>query len=368
MTVTRPHRSRAICLLFLLLALTASSAFAADPWLTFEGKEGPGKGKHIVLISGDEEYRSEEALPQLAKILADHNGFTCTVLFEIDPKTGEIAPDQHNNIPGIAALDNADLMIIQTRFRALPDDQMKHVDDFLKAGKPVIGLRTATHAFAELKGEYQKYNYNYHGPDAAWKDGFGRLVLGETWISHHGAHKSESTRAIFAPGAQDSPILHGIHSGDIWGPTDVYGVRLPLPPACKVLLLGQVTQRAGPALTDKQDPFYGMRPTDTEPAPPQPDRKTGRSVDKNNPMMPVAWTKTYQLPGGRPGKSFCCTTWSATDMTNEPLRRLIVNATYYLLDLPVPDHADVALVGDYHPDAFGFGGYRKGMKPEDYAK
>lgn len=367
MSVTRTHTPRA-ALMFALLALTGSSAFAADPWITFEGKDGPGKGKHIVLISGDEEYRSEEALPQLAKILADRQGFTCTVLFEVDPNTGEITPDQHGNIPGLQALDAADLMIIQTRFRALPDDQMKHIDDYLKAGKPVIGLRTATHAFSGLKGEYDKYNYNYHGQPADWKDGFGRLVLGDTWISHHGSHKSESTRAIFAPGAKDSPLLNGIADGEIWGPTDVYGVRLPLPGDAKVLLLGQVTQRAGPALSDKEDPFYGMRPTDREPAGPTTDKKTGKSADKNNPMMPVAWTKTYQLPDGKPGKSFCTTTWSATDMTNEPLRRLVVNAVYFLLDMKVPEKADVALVGDFKPDAFGFGGYRKGMKPEDYAR
>src|SRR5207244_11861888 len=94
-------------------------------------------------------------------------------------------------------------MIILTRFRALPDEQMKHVDDFLKAGKPVIGLRTATHAFSGLKGQYEMYNYNYKGSEADWKDGFGRLVLGETWISHHGAHKSESTRGIFAPRSEE---------------------------------------------------------------------------------------------------------------------------------------------------------------------
>ncbi|HEY2589683.1 MAG TPA: hypothetical protein VGI81_28320 [Tepidisphaeraceae bacterium] len=368
MIPTRPPTIRAGWIFAVVLALAGSSAFAADPWITFEGKEGRGKGKHIVLISGDEEYRSEEALPQLAKILADRHGFTCTVLFEVDPKTGEIAPDQHNNIPGLQALDTADLMIIQTRFRAPPDDQMKHIDDYLKAGKPVIGLRTATHAFAGLTGEYEKYNYNYHGPDAAWKDGFGRLVLGETWISHHGAHKSDSTRALFAPDAKGSPLLNGINDLEIWGPTDVYGVRLPLPGDSKVILLGQVTKRSGPALSDKEDPFFGMRPTDIVPAGPTTDKKTGKSVDKNNPMMPVAWTKTYQLPGGKPGKAFCCTTWSATDLTNEPLRRLLVNTVYFLQDMKVPEKADVALVGDYKPDAFGFGGYKKGTKPEDYAK
>ena len=112
-------------------ALIGNGASAADPWIDFNGLEGPGKGKHIVLISGDEEYRSEETLPQLAKILANHHGFKCTVLFAIDPKDGTINPNQTDNIPGLGALDTADLMVIFTRFRELPDEQMKHIVDYV---------------------------------------------------------------------------------------------------------------------------------------------------------------------------------------------------------------------------------------------
>src|SRR6266705_18130 len=75
--------------LFLAAAcLTGSALKAQDRWVVYEGKEGPGKGNHIVLVSGDEEYRSEEALPQLAHILSKHHGFKCTVLFAIDTKDG----------------------------------------------------------------------------------------------------------------------------------------------------------------------------------------------------------------------------------------------------------------------------------------
>src|SRR5204863_8255255 len=93
------------------------------PFVVYEGKTGPGKGKHIVLVSGDEEYRSEEGLPQLAKILAKHHGFKCTVLFAINPATGTINPNVNSNIPGLENLQTADLMIIATRFRDLPDEQ-----------------------------------------------------------------------------------------------------------------------------------------------------------------------------------------------------------------------------------------------------
>src|ERR1700704_5906443 len=110
-----------------VLLLLGASAQAAEPWLVLEGGAGPGKGKHVVLVSGDEEYRSEEALPQLAKILARHHGFKCTVLFAINPRDGTIDPNRNDNIPGLEALEKADLMVLFTRFRNLPDNQMKHV-------------------------------------------------------------------------------------------------------------------------------------------------------------------------------------------------------------------------------------------------
>src|SRR5208282_1966152 len=175
----------------------------ADPWLILNGYDGPGKGKQIVLISGDEEYRSEEGLPQLAKILAKHHGFKCTVLFAIDRKDGTINPNETTNIPGLGALKTADLMIILTRFRDLPDEQMKYVVDYLDSGRPVIGLRTATHAF-NLKGSktYARYSYN----SKEWDGGFGRQILGETWIAHHGNHGKQSTRGILVKEEANHPI------------------------------------------------------------------------------------------------------------------------------------------------------------------
>src|SRR5947209_17274586 len=164
------------------MGIVCPTAQASDPWVVYDGFDGPGKGKHIVLVSGDEEYRSEETLPQLGKILAKHYGFKCTVLFAIDKKDGAINPNQNDNIPGLEALKTADLMIIFTRFRNLPDEQMKHIVEYVESGKPVIGLRTATHAFQIPKGKtYAKYSHT----SKDWDGGFGRQVLGETWITHY---------------------------------------------------------------------------------------------------------------------------------------------------------------------------------------
>ncbi|HWR52467.1 MAG TPA: hypothetical protein VN428_15250, partial [Bryobacteraceae bacterium] len=167
-----------------LAVMFVAATFAFPQGLVFEGGAGPGKGKHVVLVSGDEEYRSEEALPQLAKILSKNHGFKCTVLFAIDPADGTINPDK-SNIPGLETLSTADLMIIFTRFRDLPDEQMKHIVDYVEAGKPIIAMRTATHAFdIKTSQTYRRWGWN----SKEWDGGFGRQVLGETWINHHGKH------------------------------------------------------------------------------------------------------------------------------------------------------------------------------------
>src|ERR1700682_4880480 len=206
-----------------LTALLICTAAAASARLVIHGKSGPGKGKRIVLGSADEEYRSEQALPQLARILSQRHGFDCTVLFAIDPKDGSINPNQSDNIPGLEALDSADLMILFTRFRNLPDAQMKHIVEYLESGRPVVAMRTATHAF-DLKTSttYERYSWN----SKEWDGGFGRQVLGETWIAHHGKHGVQSTRGIVVTGQEGHPILRSIRSGTIWVPTDGDKVRL----------------------------------------------------------------------------------------------------------------------------------------------
>ena len=90
-----------------LMVSVAMTASAEDPWLSYKGGAGPGKGKKIVFVTGDEEYRSEESMPAMARILAKRHGFDCTVLFAIDPKSGEIDPKITDNIPGLDALKTA---------------------------------------------------------------------------------------------------------------------------------------------------------------------------------------------------------------------------------------------------------------------
>jgi len=324
--------------LLLLLLGQANVGHAADT-VVYAGGKGPGEGKQIVFLCGDEEYRSEEGLPMLAKILAVRHGFKCTVLFPINPADGTIDPVTLTNIPGMEALDRADLCVMGLRFRELPDPQMKHFVDYLEAGKPIIALRTSTHAFQYAQNRqspYAKYDWQSH----EWPGGFGQQVLGETWVSHHGEHGKESTRGVINEGLRSHPILRGVR--DIWGPTDVYTVS-HLPTNATVLVRGQVLK--------------GMKPSDTP-----------VENEKNNPLMPLVWVRDYTGAGGHTSKIVTTTMGAAVDLENEGLRRLLVNACYWAVGLSdqLPPAANVDYVGEYKPLWFGFGKYKRGMKPADF--
>ena len=359
----------------LIPALLIPGILSAATWIEYPGGPGPGAGKSVVLVSGDEEYRSEEALVQLARILSQRHGFKTTVLFAIDPETGVINPHVNDNIPGLEKLRDADLMVIFTRWRQLPDYQLAEIDAYLGSGRPVIGMRTSTHAFASPDaahrqirahvravnqakaggkatpkppivsdddwGPYGHYGDGYFGPRKGWEDGFGRLVIGERWVAHHGHHKHESTRAVEAPGAGSHPILRGVTAGEIWGSTDVYTVRLPLPGDSKPLLLGRVIARDGEY--NESDRDFGMKASDQAPV-----------AGKNDPMMPIAWTKSYQIPGGKKGKVFSTTMGASTDLESDALRRVLVNAVYWTLEMEVPaSGTDARTVGDFKASQFG---------------
>ncbi len=320
---------------------TAEPKTAEDAklWVEYTGTEGPGKGKRIVLISGDDEYRSEEAMPMLGQILSQRHGFDCTVLFPVNPTNGKIEPEHQTNIEGMHRIEGADLVVLGLRFRNLPDDQMKFFADYVDSGKPIIGFRTSTHAFnypANSDSPYAHYSWR----NSKWPGGFGQQVLGETWVAHHGHHGKESTRGVIETANAADPILKGV--ADVWGPTDVYTIK-NLKESAKVLLRGQVLQ--------------GMNADDEPVAGP-----------KNEPMMPLAWTQLFESKSGNKTRVFCTTMGAATDFANEDLRRLLVNACYWAVGMEdqIPERANVELVTEYNPTAFGFKNARKNIQPSDF--
>jgi len=318
--------------ILLTIALLGSSALGAD-WLHLPAKEGTANGKKIVLISGDEEYRTEETCPMLAKILSQKHGFDCTVLFAIHPE-GYIDSNYQKNIPGTSALDSADLLIIGTRFRQLPDAQLAPIAAYLNAGKPVIGFRTATHAFT---GDAKTGDFK-------WAE-FGLNILGEKWVNHHGKHKVEGTRSIVEQANGTHEVLRGV--GEIFATSDVYGIANLNEKAATILLRGAVTESLDPASKALEGP-------------------------KNNPMMPLAWLREYTAPNGNTkGEAFCTTLGASVDFADEDLRRLIVNASYHLIGMKVPEKADAGYVDAFKPTFYSnnSGDYYKQLnrKPADYA-
>jgi hypothetical protein len=327
-----------------LLALAATALTAtAQTTVVHEGGEGPGKGKHIVLISGDEEYRSEEALPMLAKVLSTHHGFKTTVLFSLNAE-GVIDPTAGASVEGIEALDSADAVVMLIRFRHWPEEKMKHFESYFKAGKPIIALRTSTHPFNFPKdSKYADYTWTAKG---AWNGGFGKEVIGETWVSHWGHHKVEAARGVIEPGQEAHAILRGV--SDVFSDADVYEAA---PPAdATILMRGQV--------------LTGMNPTDAA-ATHKKKTKAGVEQEVNSPMMPVLWTRDYKHPTGATNKILCSTLGCATDLTNVGMRRTVVNGVYWATGLEVPAMAKVDIVGDYKPSAYGFGAFQKGLRPAD---
>jgi Tannase and feruloyl esterase len=335
-----------VALQFASLSFTASPAGdgsqVAQTSVTYAAKGGPGQGRHVVFLAGDEEYRSEEALPMLAKILSQRHGFRTTVLFSVDPD-GTINPKASQSLSNSAALDTADVVVMSLRFRAWPDEDMARFDRFLRAGKPIVALRTSTHAFNGFPkgGPWETWNYNNQG-------GFGKRVLGETWLTHWGRHKVEATRGVIEPAERDHPVLRSVT--DIFGDTDVYEAYPP--PDATILVRGIVLQ----ALT-----------TDSPPASHRKVRVTDRQEQGvNDPPMPIVWTRVHKNESGTTNRILMTTMGSATDLENEGLRRLVVNGVYWGLGIAVPARADATYVDEYVPSFYGFDGFRPGLRASDF--
>jgi type 1 glutamine amidotransferase len=321
--------------IFLTAGLPAS-AESGNGWVSYPAGDGPGAGKHLVLLAGDEEYRSEEALPMLAKILSVRHGFKCTVLFSADPD-GTINPNLGTSLSKPETLDSADAIIMSLRFRKWPDEAMKHFDDAIQRGIPVIGLRTSTHAF-QLPGSSAFKQYN----------NFGKDVLGEKWISHWGQHKGEATRGVIEESAKSNPLLRGVE--DVFGDSDVYEAY---PPADATILMRGLVLK-------------GMKPGDPAAVRDKKRASDGETQDINTPMMPVAWSREVQNSSGKTNKVLCTTLGAATDLASEDLRRLVINGVYWGLGMEVPAKADATLVGDFQPTDYSFNGFKKDTKASDY--
>ncbi|WP_439559139.1 ThuA domain-containing protein [Dyadobacter sp.] len=322
----------------LLFFLFSSAAFAQDDAsrykVVYKGDKGPGLGKNIVFVATDHEYRGEESLPAFARILAKKYGFTCTVIWALDD-AGNILPGS-SNLKGLEVLDKADLLVMFMRFAHFEDREMQHIDNYIKRGGPIVAFRTSTHAF-EIKNDpkWEHYTWNYKGDKTAWKDGFGEVVLGETWVSHYGTNHKQSSKLIIEKTQNTHPIMSGVK--DVWVQSGGYTAE----PKGTVLARGQVLN--GMAASSAPDP--------------------------TKELLPVAWIKEYQVEGGKKGRSFTTTHGASEDILNEGFRRMAINAMFWGLGMEKsikPDN-DIAFVGPYKPTTFNFDGYKANVKPANLA-
>ena len=270
--------------------------------------------------------------------MAKRYGFKCTVLFGQD-ENGHIKCGS-STVPGIEAIEDADMLFLFLRFLAPEDAWMEKFEGYLKKGGPVAGLRTTTHAFNGIKGKYAYHNYNYRGED--FVGGFGRQVLGETWnpklgAGHYGRNHKFSTRLHVAEGQESHPVTRGVK--DMHTMCGAYSA-VPMP---------------GSTILANNEVLDTMKPD-------------GKTVEGKKPQ-PAIWVRNYSFKGGKEGRAFCTTQGASQDILSDDFRRCIINGIFWCMgmeDTITPD-LNVDFVGPYQPTVFSFKGGPVNVKPSDIA-
>jgi hypothetical protein len=323
--------------LFVILTLCLFCAPTFANKVFYKGSNGVGTGKHLVLVASDHEYRAEETIPALARILSVHGGFDCTVLFGVNDK-GEIEAGI-SNIPGLEVLQKADGLVFFVRFLALPPEQMKHLDEYFGRAGPVVGLRTSTHAFKYDKNRandpYAKYSFRYTGKE--YKGGFGEQVLGQSWVGHYGQNHRQSTRIDLVEAKKKHPILRGVNQVHV----QAGGYNAEPQSDWNILTMAQ--------------PLMSMKPDGKD--------------DPQKPPKASEWTREYTSKNGKKGRVFTSLYGASQDLLNPGYRRLILNGIYWSVGLENQIKADAKIdfVGSFNPTKFENRGEVKGVKPAMYA-
>ena len=295
---------------------------------------GAVQGQHVVFVTGDEEYRSEESMPMLARILERDQGIRVTVLYALD-EAGYIDPTVTDNIPGLVALETADLMVMFTRFRALPDSQLVHVLRYAESGRPMVGFRTSTHAF----------RYPEESPHAAtMNDDWPRRVFGQRWIVHHGHFDDGEERLTSVTPLSwrvAHPILRGVEPfGAFSWLYHVDGGGEMLAGDSRPLLVGEARRSS---------------------------HAESGNLDRYPLVNPVAWTRSYTGEAGRTARVFFTTLGHPFDFHEPSMRRLALQGILWALGLDelIPEEGvRVDPVGPYEPNNSGFGRvFKEGLRP-----
>ena len=233
------------------------------------------KRPHVVVLIGEDEYKTWETLPAFAKENLAWRGLRVSVI--------QRDASDKNRFPGLnEVLRDADVLLVSLRRRALPKEQLDAVRAHLNAGKPLIGIRTASHGFAPRGKEAEKGDsWNTFDPD----------VLGGNYVGHHGHGPKTSIKA--AAGAEADALLTGVDLNRLVGNGSLYQVS-PLKESAKPLLIGSI---------------------------------------EGKPAEPIAWTHSF---GEKKARVFYTSLGHVEDFANPNFRRLMLNSILWSIGQPIP--------------------------------
>lgn len=241
-----------------------SSALLDKPEFAFTETTQP----HVVFMIGEREYETNITLPAFAEKYLHPGGIRTTIIHADE--------QDKNNFDGLAVLRSADLLFVSVRRRSLPERQLALVREFVAAGKPVVGIRTASHAF-HTKGQH---------PDghAEWQ-AFDVEVLGGNYHGHHA--NGVTSKLSVADGSADHPILAGVSIDSFVGGGSLYQVS-PIAKMARPLVIGKIP---------------------------------------NHPAEPVAWTHQYGN-----SRVFYTSLGHVSDFKSDSFNRMLTNAVSWALN------------------------------------
>ena len=311
----------------LSIPLLAVLSFGSPAQESARAEEAP----LVVFVTGDEEYRSEESMPMLARILERDHDVRVACAYSV-AEDGTVDPNESVRMVGLEAVEEADLVVLFTRFRRWEEADAKRLVDYAASGKPLVGFRTSTHAF--------KYPDDH--PLRHLNDEWSRAVFGQRWITHHGHFddgKKPLTAVTLTPAKEVHPILRGVEPfGAFSWLYHVEGGGDTLEGEDVRRLLWGSAQRSGHVDRGRDGRFA--------------------------PVNPVAWTKTS--PAG--GRVFFTTLGHPFDFRAESMRRVSIQGILWALgaedEIPA-EGVPAAFASPYDPRPSGFGSvFRPGQRPE----
>lgn len=242
----------------------------------------------LALLINEDEYQTRQSLPEWVEQQAVRDRFRVVLLHANEPSSGtpvESTPSPRR-FQDLSALEQADLLMVSVRRVPLPKEQLEAVQRFVRSGKPVLGIRTASHAFSARDSQPP--------PDGwSWWPEFDKEVFGGNYSGHHGNELHPKVMSVANRAGGPHSLLGGAEFADYTSSGSLYRTS-PLSPSTDVVLMGEVEGQAA---------------------------------------EPVAWT-FVRCDGGR---SFYTSLGHVDDFKQPVFQRLLLNACLWSVGLPLAE-------------------------------